>query len=236
MHHQMEEKLRPEELVEALLEGFISVAHPDKAAGMAAYMKHHFVYIGVPKPERESVQKPFLAQVKAYSTSELHELALLLWERPERELHYAAMDFLKANKKKWNLDSLAVFEQMNGTHSWWDSVDMIAAGLIGPWFLQTGTDPRPYGERWRDSNQLWFQRVSIIFQLTYKEKTDWKLMQDMIIPLIPHPDFFIRKAIGWALRQYARTEPQRVIDFVNSHQQLSNLSKKEALKHLGGNY
>jgi 3-methyladenine DNA glycosylase AlkD len=234
MHHQMEEKLKPEELVEALLEGFISVAHPDKAAGMAAYMKHHFVFIGVPKPERAIIQKSWLPLVKSYSSDDLHHLAQLLWERPEREMHYAAMDFLKAAKKQWNAASIQVFEQINGTHSWWDSVDLIASGLIGPWFLQTQTDPRPYAERWRDSNQLWFQRVSIIFQLTYRDKTDWQLMQDMIVPLIPHPDFFIRKAIGWALRQYARTAPQRVIDFVNQHPQLSNLSKKEALKHLGG--
>lgn len=227
----MEEKLTPASLVEALLEAFVVAAQPDKAAGMAAYMKHHFLFIGIPKPEREKIQKPFLPTVKSYTTEEIHELAYLLWERPERELHYAALDFLKASKKKWNQESIQVFEYLNGNHSWWDSVDLIASGLIGPWFLQTQTDPRPFAARWRDSDQLWFQRVSIIFQLAYRDKTDWQLMQDMMIPLIPHQDFFIKKAIGWALRQYARTAPQQVLDFVEQHPNLSNLSKREALKH-----
>jgi 3-methyladenine DNA glycosylase AlkD len=118
------------------------------------------------------------------------------------------------------------------THnSWWDSVDSTNSHVIGKFFLQFPEYIEDYTYKWNRSNNIWLQRMSILFQLMYKEKTNTTLLTDYIEFCQLEEDFFIRKAIGWALRAYAYTDSKWVIKFVKSHPQLSNLSKREALKH-----
>ncbi len=118
------------------------------------------------------------------------------------------------------------------THnSWWDSVDSTNSFVIGKYFLQFPEAIEPVTSKWNQSSNKWLQRMSILFQLIYKEKTNTTLLTEYIENTQLEEDFFIRKAIGWALRSYANTDAKWVIQFVKAHPQLSNLSKREALKH-----
>ena len=113
--------------------------------------------------------------------------------------------------------------------SWWDTVDMIASHLVGTHFKRFPGLIPAYTEKWMASGNFWLQRTALLFQLKYKKETDVELMSDLIKRLAGEKEFFIRKAIGWVLREYSKTDPEIVINFVEN-QQLSNLSRTEALK------
>jgi len=115
--------------------------------------------------------------------------------------------------------------------SWWDTVDLIATNLVGKLFQKFPELILYYITKWATSENLWLQRTTLLFQIKYKDKTDAALLFKLIESFAGHPDFFIRKAIGWALREYSRTDPQLVAEFVKNHQ-LSSLSTKEAVKLL----
>jgi 3-methyladenine DNA glycosylase AlkD len=118
------------------------------------------------------------------------------------------------------------------THkSWWDSVDSINSNVIGKYFIKFPSLLEPTTKKWNQSSNIWLQRMSILFQLPYKEKTNTELLEKYIVNRIDTNEFFVNKAIGWALRAYAYTNKKWVIRFVKDHPQLSNLSKREALKH-----
>ncbi|MFT6151359.1 MAG: 3-methyladenine DNA glycosylase AlkD [Flavobacteriales bacterium] len=113
--------------------------------------------------------------------------------------------------------------------SWWDTVDLITTNLVGNYFKLFPEQIIPITKIWMESDNIWLQRTCLIFQLKYKEEIDTDLLTDYILQLKDTKEFFINKAIGWILREYTRTNPEWVIDFVNKHE-LSNLSKREALK------
>ena len=122
-------------------------------------------------------------------------------------------------------------EWMITNHSWWDSVDSTNSHVIGKFFLQFPEYIKPTTSKWNKSSNKWLQRMSILFQLMYKDKTDTTLLAKYIENCALEEDFFIRKAIGWALRAYAYTDAKWVKEFIKTHPHLSNLSKREALKH-----
>jgi 3-methyladenine DNA glycosylase AlkD len=118
------------------------------------------------------------------------------------------------------------------THkSWWDSVDSTNSNVIGKYFIKFPALLEPTTQKWNDTSNIWLQRMSILFQLPYKEKTNTELLEKYIVNRMDSNEFFVNKAIGWALRAYAYTNKKWVIRFVKDHPQLSNLSKREALKH-----
>jgi 3-methyladenine DNA glycosylase AlkD len=118
------------------------------------------------------------------------------------------------------------------THkSWWDSVDSINSNVIGKYFIKFPELLENTTHKWNNASNIWLQRMSILFQLPYKEKTNTQLLEKYIVNCIDTNEFFVNKAIGWALRAYAYTNKKWVIKFVKDHPQLSNLSKREALKH-----
>ena len=122
-------------------------------------------------------------------------------------------------------------EWMITHNSWWDSVDSTNSNVISKFFLKYPEHIAAYTLKWNRSNNNWLKRMSILFQLTYKKNTNTVLLAAYIENAINEEDFFIRKAIGWALRAYAYTDPKWVIHFVKAHPNLSPLSKREALKH-----
>jgi 3-methyladenine DNA glycosylase AlkD len=150
---------------------------------------------------------------------------------PEREFQYVAMEYVKQAKKSWDKRLPSLFESWVGEDSWWDMVDFLAPQILGPYFLKFPEDRDVWIQRWMDSGNFWLQRFCLIFSLGYKGKTDTMLLAKNIQALSSSKEFFIQKAIGWALRQYARTDPEWVIDFVGNNA-LAPLSKREALKHL----
>jgi len=203
------------------------------ALGMSRYMKDRFVYYGVKSPDRKIIFKGFKNQVMdLVQQGFLEDILIRLWENEEREMQYCALDLLDISKKHFTRETLDLIERLILSKSWWDTVDMLAgksAGFLFLKFPELRAQRMPY---WINHSDFWLNRSAIIHQLNYKGKTDFEWLKKSILPHIHSEEFFLRKAIGWALRQYCRTDAQAVVRFVNEHPDLSNLSKKEALRLL----
>ena len=213
-----------------LLQAFSKAADKTRASDMMRYMKNISPFLGIPRPIRDDIQKSWIAHMKTCDWKVQQKTAIDFWNTDTREHQYAAMDML-VKCKAWNhADSITLFEQLILQKSWWDTVDLIAAKLVGPYYLKFPDKRNALIQRWMDSGNMWLQRTCLIFQLGYKEKTDFDLLRACIIPLLDSREFFIQKAIGWALRQYARSAPSKVLEFANSYP-LKPLSRREALKH-----
>jgi 3-methyladenine DNA glycosylase AlkD len=216
-------------LVNELEEALVQAAHPDRAQAMAAYMKNHFGFIGIPKPQRAAIQKPFF---KALQQTRCGAGAFLehCWQKKEREWHYAGMDYALGNPKLQEADFLSQLEMAITTHSWWDTVDLLASRGLGPWLKKNPALEKPTIARWRQHPNLWLNRSCLLYQLHYGQSTDFELLKSLCLDYASTKEFFIQKAMGWALRHYARTNAAGVVEFVTSHA-LPSLSKREALKH-----
>lgn len=200
------------------------------AIPMKKYMKNHFEFYGIKSTPRKAIIAQFRKDCGMIAEEELDEFARLCWDNPYREVHHSCLEIINREKKP-NPERLALYEWLVLHRSWWDSVDFIAPWLMGRLF-----DQNPYliaenTLRYVQSNELWLQRSALIFQLKYKTNVNLPLLFNYCEMLADHKDFFIRKAIGWSLRQAGKFYPQEVIDFV-SKTEMSNLSQREALKHL----
>jgi len=205
--------------------------NPEIAVQMEAYMRNKFRFLGIKAPQRKELLKPFLIQSNRPSVDELNSVVKTLWKNPYREFQFSAMELTSKYNKELDLDNFTLIEYMITTKSWWDTVDFIAANLVGNLVKKYPDQGMEQINKWRNSQNLWLLRTCIIFQLKYKSDVDEKFLFSIIVENLEHPDFFIRKAIGWALRQYAKFNPTAVLEFVNDHE-LSGLSRREALKHL----
>jgi 3-methyladenine DNA glycosylase AlkD len=207
-----------------------SAANPIQAVGMSAYMKHQFSFIGIPTPIRRKLIKTVeVAAVQQCGEADLLQLAQALWQQPGREFHYCAIELLIRGQAKLSLAALPLLEQLICTQSWWDSVDTLASKVVGDLARREPTLIALL-DQWQTSQQLWLRRTAIIYQLSWKTSTDTTRLFQACRVNAADTDFFIRKAIGWALRQYARTNAAAVLDFVEQTA-LSALSRREALKH-----
>jgi 3-methyladenine DNA glycosylase AlkD len=215
--------------VDAITEALRDLADAENAHWMRNYMREQYPFLGVKKPERQEVFK-HLYKLHG-SSQDWYEVSTELFAMPEREYQYVAMDYVQKAKKSWDSRLPALVEQWIGEQPWWDVVDVLAPQIMGPYFLQFPAERDQWIERWMKSGNFWLQRVCLIFSLGYKGKTDTVLLAKNIQELSSSKEFFIQKAIGWVLRQYARTDAEWVLDFVENHA-LAPLSKREALKHL----
>lgn len=212
-----------------LKKAFETHSDPVKASGAKAYMRNISEYYGLTSPVRKLLLKEFLS-AKGYPPIEsLQEMVYFAWEQPQREWQYTAMDITAALVRKGDKTHIELAEWMITHKSWWDSIDFIAPNIAGMLFKKFPDTRMLYIEKWMKSEHLWLQRSCLLHQLKYHKTTDKALLFSLCEQLAGHPDFFIRKAIGWSLRQYSKTSPDEVIAFTNSHQ-LSYLSRKEALK------
>ena len=201
------------------------------AKGAKAYLLHQFEFYGIKTPIRRKLCKEFYKANPISTHKELTALIKDCFATPQREMHYFAIELLGYHKKLWSKQTIPLMEWMITHNSWWDSVDSTNSHVIGKFFLQFPEYIKPTTSKWNKSSNKWLQRMSILFQLMYKDKTDTQLLTKYIENCTLEEDFFIRKAIGWALRAYAYTNKKWVIQFVKDHPSLSNLSKREALKH-----
>ncbi len=217
--------------IEPLVKSFKTNANPANAEPMAKYMKDLFPYLGIKTPLRKELLKSFIKENGLPEILELKQIILDLWDLPEREFQYIAIGLLRKFSKKWNESFIDLFEQLIITKSWWDSVDGIASWMVGEHFSRFPHQRDKYINRWMKSGNMWLQRTCLLFQLGYKDKTDEMLMGSIIMSLNGRKEFFINKAIGWILREYSKTDAQAVMNFVENNE-LSNLSKREALKWL----
>ena len=204
----------------------------ENAAAMSAYMKGHFPFFGIKSKERREIQKRFLAEnglPKPFDSVVFEAF----WSAPEREFQMAGLDILRRQAKKSEVDDIELTEKLITTKSWWDSVDGLSSWVAGPYFLKFPEQMKPVTDRWAVSENIWLKRASIIFQLGYKSKTDVDVLKNHIEMNLGYTEFFINKAIGWALREYGKTNPQWVIKYVEElDDRLHPLSKLEALKNL----
>ncbi|ONH61433.1 DNA alkylation repair protein [Frankia sp. CcI49] len=225
------------QLVAAVRAALAGAADPAKAPAMQAYMKSEMLFRGVPKPVRERALRPVLAERTLPSQSSWRATVRALWREAEyREERYAAIDLTghRAYRGYQRADTLDLYEEMITTGAWWDYVDEIASRRVGPLLAADPTAIRPVMLRWSRDGDLWRRRTSIICQLSFKAATDLDLLYACIDANLDDRDFFIRKAIGWALRQYAWTNPAEVRRFVTARgDSLSPLSRREALKNIG---
>lgn len=208
---------------------------PKRAQKMKAYMKNRYDFYGIPSPKRSIILKELLKSHKVGSIDDLVVLTEILWKKPQREFQYVAMDLLGKREKHLNQSHLNSIEHFICTKSWWDTVDWLAGHAIGNIFRTNQELIQAAKDSWMKTNNIWLQRTLLLFQLFYKEDTDKVLLGELIQELKTHQDFFIRKAIGWALRQYSKNNREWVINYVKKNADLSPLSKKEALKWLNKN-
>jgi 3-methyladenine DNA glycosylase AlkD len=220
------------DFVTDIRQAFSDNANSDNAAKMAAYMKGNFLFVGIKTGLRRDIQKEILLKHKKEVQAEARNVALQLYNLPQREYHYCAIEILiKELHKKFVPEDIDLIEYLLITHSWWDSVDTIAKYLLGGYLKQYPENTATVIEKFSGSENMWLNRSAIIFQLGYKKDTDAKLLFSLCERHCNLKEFFIQKAIGWALREYGKTNPEAVIHFVNSVR-LKPLSTREALKNL----
>jgi 3-methyladenine DNA glycosylase AlkD len=222
-------------LVTAVRTGLAELADPAKAPEMQRYMKSEMPFRGVPAPQRRELGGRLFAAYPLSGEESWRATVLSIWRDAEyREERYLAVDLTGQRRyAAWQTPaSVPMYEELIVTGAWWDFVDELASRRIGPLLQAHRRTMTPVLRRWATDPDLWKRRTSIICQLGAKEDTDTDLLTTAIEANVDDRDFFIRKGIGWALRQFARTDPGWVRAFVDTHPGLSPLSRKEATKHL----
>jgi len=209
---------------------FQEQADSEKALAIRAYLRNQFETFGLPTPLRRHITNQHMKKgLPDYKT--LPAIVKACWRLPQREWQYFAIELVVAEKKNWDKPLIRLIEFMITHKSWWDSVDHIASELTGPYFTLFPGNTESLTRKWNQSNNIWLQRSSIMFQKSYKVKTNTILLSRYILNQAGSKEFFIQKAIGWSLREFSKSNPAWVIQFVKQHK-LSSLSKKEALKRV----
>ncbi|WP_245805832.1 DNA alkylation repair protein [Bacillus alkalicellulosilyticus] len=203
----------------------------DDAMQMKKYMRDQYVFFGIKSPKRKEIVKVFVKK-EGYPPEDIyHDVIKELWDLPERECQMVALDLLERSMKRWKERDIQLLEDLIVSKSWWDSVDWIATRLVGNFFQMYPHLILPFTNKWMNSENIWLQRSAILFQLKYKADTDERLLYQYILKCAESKEFFIQKGIGWALREYSKTNPSSVVAFVSAHEdKLSSLSKREGLR------
>lgn len=211
-----------------------AAAEPGRAAPMQAYMRDQFVFLGVAAPQRRLAARDLLAGLKGIDADVLLEHAQLLWQQPQREYQHVALDMLALHRRQLGVEHLPALLGLARQRAWWDSVDGMA-GIVGDVLqaeLRRGGDGHAHMDAALQHEDFWLRRIAMLHQLGWRADTDAGWLFDAALALAHEEEFFIRKAIGWALRDYARHAPAEVLAFATEHRlQLSPLSYREALKH-----
>lgn len=209
---------------------FIENRNEDNAKYMKAYMKDNFEYLGIKTPLRKELEKKLLKE-KAKEALIDKELVRELWRNEYREFQYVALDYLVKQKKKLQKEDITFIRELIVTKPWWDTIDLIASHLVGEICSKYPELIDEYILNWSTDENMWLRRTAILYQLKYKQDTDRNILEKVIKDNIEDEEFFIRKAIGWVLREYSKTNKEWVSEFV-ANNRLSKLSEKEASKYL----
>lgn len=224
------------QLADVVRRELAAAGDPSRAPAMQEYMKSELPYYGVRLPDVRRICRPIFAAHPIESAGAFDDTVERLFVgATHREERYAAIDLAKHRLYRMHQtpDRIPLYRRLVITGGWWDTVDELASNMIGPILAAYPTEVRPIVLGWATDQNLWLRRTAIIAQLGLKRSTDLTLLTQAIDANAGDTDFFIRKAIGWALRQYARTDPTWVHTFVDAREdQLSGLSKREARKHL----
>ena len=225
------------DLADAVRTALAAHADPVRAVGQQRYMKSTLPYLGLTTPTLRRAVRPVLAD-PAYRITERSQwegTVRRLWhEATHREHWYAALALLGDRRyRSWRDPALVpLLEELIRTGAWWDVVDSLATHEVRDLLLARPAELAPTLRRWSRDESLWVRRAAVLAQVGAKDRTDTDLLRDVVEATLEDPDVFARKAIGWSLRDYARTDPEWVRAFVDAHPRLSALSRREALKHL----
>jgi len=218
--------------IEELQELFRQHRKPEQVEAMENYMKNNFQFLGLKTDSRRGLFTEWYKKHEPEIKLDFRSIAQLLFEMPYREYHYCGMEVLiKAIKKKYRKEDIHLIEFFLINQSWWDTVDVVAKYLLGGYLQAFPEEIQTVIERFSASDNLWLNRSAIIFQLSYKANTDFDLLKAECYKHKDSKEFFIQKAIGWALRDYSRFNPEGVRTFVENTD-LKPLSKREALRNL----
>ncbi|MFF3615855.1 DNA alkylation repair protein [Streptomyces sp. NPDC002580] len=224
-------------LADTVLERLTAVyptgADARRATSMRAYMKDIAPFLGLATPERRALSRTVLLGTARPAESDCAAIALRCWELPEREYRYFAVDYLRRHVRCLSSGFLPTARRLVATDPWWDTVDALAAHVVGG---LVAADPKLRADMdvWIEDDDLWVARTALLHQLRHKDATDTGRLFAYCVRRSDHPDFFVRKAIGWCLREYAKTDPRAVRDFVAAEgERLAPLSVREALKNIG---
>jgi 3-methyladenine DNA glycosylase AlkD len=215
-----------------LKSSFAEHSNPEFAAQMKSYLMERFELYGIKTKLRRDLMKPLVEKHRLEIRDTIRTLAFDLYDLPQREMHHCATElFEKQLRKSYKKEDITLIEKLISTNSWWDSVDFISKQILGK-YLQTFPEEIPNViETFSSSDDMWLQRSSIIFQLGYKENTDKEMLFKQCLIHKQSEEFFIQKAIGWALREYGRYNPKDVLEFATTSD-LKPLSKREAIRKL----
>ena len=210
-------------------------ANSERARRQQAYMKSEMPYFGLSVPRCRRIAHEMLRDNPPKNSEVWVSSILLLWrDATHREERYVAIElFLHKKFSHWLVpDQLPVLEEMVVTGAWWDYVDALAVRGAGTMLVNDPVPTKRILYKWANDQNFWKRRVGILAQLKSKTNTDVELLSKCVKPSIGHSEFFLRKGIGWVLREYSKTDPDWVKEFVEKHPDLSGLSRREALKHL----
>ena len=215
--------------VEELAKVLKAIANPNDAAAMKAYMKNKFEFLGVKTPARRKLAKTFFKQQTDFviDWNFINEA----WNNPYRELQYTALDYLEIRKKLLTPSDLPRLKKQAQTKSWWDTIDFLDR-LVGS-IIARFPETKEIIVAWSCDEDIWLRRLAIDYQLLRKEKTDTELLEKILVNNLGRTEFFINKAIGWALRDYSKTNPDWVKDFIERYRvEMAALSIREGSKYL----
>lgn len=217
--------------VESVKQLLIPLVNDENASQMKAYMRDQYAFLGIKSTPRREALKPLFIRANLPSIAEIPQVVDDLWMLPEREYQLVAIDLLIKVKRQLPSAMLADLERWITTKSWWDTVDMLATHIAGSFYVNHPDAFNVYFDKWCCADNLWLRRTSLLYQLKFKERTDAERLFELIRFNQHDGDFFIQKAIGWTLREYAKTSPEQVRLFIEQ-QNIQGLAKREALKHM----
>lgn len=215
--------------IEELEKRLRAVADPNQVPAMEAYMKDHFRFLGVRAQVRRQTAKEFFKECQSVGLD--WDFVQACWNQPYREFQYVAIDYLVTKKKDLQLKDLPKLKELAQTKSWWDTVDGLDK-LVGKIILDHPEASQVMLD-WSVHEDFWLRRLAIDHQLLRKDKTDTDLLEKILINNLNQKEFFINKAIGWALRDYSKTNPEWVRAFIAQHRsQMAGLSIREGSKYI----
>jgi len=216
--------------LDELIQLLESIRNPERAVGMSAYMRDQFPFLGLQKPVRAEICKPFMQVAKKHGQVDW-DVVDVLWSKPEREFQYVAMEYIISLRDSLILEDLAKIKSLIMSKSWWDTVDSFPKPVSH--IVQTNPGARQTMIDWSMDLDIWVRRSAIIHQLPLRSATDTALLETAILNNLGQREFFINKAIGWSLREYSKTNAEWVRGFIGKNRaKLSPLSIREGSKYV----
>jgi len=221
----------PQKIIKKLETEFVKIADSIKAKDQQRYMKSKLPFFGVSLPDVRKISKTIFKDFVPEDNHEYCETLLYLFENAkQREIWYAAETYASKFKVFISEKNLDVYLKVIRIARWWDIVDPFAANLVGKALLESKYK-HMFANKWIVDEDMWVRRTALLFQLKYKDRTDFDLLSELILKVAHEKEFFIRKAIGWSLREYSKTNPDAVKRFIEQNREkLSGLSIREGLK------